>query len=87
MRKDIDAIKELLDDFPVQMEWHDTEELASYLVGHGVTVNNRYGYWIPYLDGESIMPERYYQCSVCGRRGYMTTPMYCVCGSKNVIKE
>ena len=83
MRSDIDAIKALLDDFPVQMEWHDTEELASYLVMQGVTVRGRHGYWIPYLDGDSIVPERYYQCSVCGRRGYMGTPMYCVCGSKN----
>lgn len=28
----------LLDDFPVQMEWHDNEELADHLVANGVTV-------------------------------------------------
>lgn len=27
------------------------------------------GEWIPYLDGEHIMPERYYECSVCASRG------------------
>ena len=41
----------LLDDFPVQMEWHDTEELADYLIAHGVTVRQTvvgetvYGFW------------------------------------------
>lgn len=29
---------ELLDDFPVQTEWHDNEELADHLISHGVTV-------------------------------------------------
>lgn len=28
------------------------------------------GEWISYLDGEHIMPERYYSCSKCGDRGY-----------------
>lgn len=26
--------------------------------------------WISYLDGEHLMPERYYQCSECGARGF-----------------
>lgn len=26
--------------------------------------------WISYLDGEHLMPERYYQCSGCGARGF-----------------
>lgn len=29
-----------------------------------------YGHWIEYLDGEGIMPDVYYQCSVCGARGF-----------------
>lgn len=45
-------------------------------------VEVRHGYWIPYLDGEHIMPERYYQCSECGRRGYTRRYPYCNCGAK-----
>lgn len=44
----------------------------------------KYGEWIGYLDGDSIMPERYYQCSECGSRGYRKKYNYCaVCGAKN----
>ena len=33
-----EKLVELLDNFPVQMEWHDNEELADHLIAHGVTV-------------------------------------------------
>ena len=40
------------------------------------------GEWIPYLDGEHIMPERYYSCSKCGNRGYPSKKNFCVfCGA------
>lgn len=40
------------------------------------------GEWIPYLDGEHIMPERYYSCSKCGNRGYQSKKNFCVfCGA------
>lgn len=42
----------------------------------------RHGHWISYLDGDHIMPERYYQCSECGRRGYTKMYPYCNCGAK-----
>lgn len=42
----------------------------------------KHGYWISYLDGEHIIPERYYQCSECGRRGYTKMHPYCNCGAK-----
>lgn len=45
-------------------------------------VEVRHGRWISYLDGEHIMPERYYQCSECGRRGYTKMHPYCNCGAK-----
>lgn len=40
-----------------------------------------HGEWIPYLDGDSIMPERYYQCNHCGRIERRREP-YCHCGRK-----
>lgn len=40
------------------------------------------GGWVPYLDGEHIMPERYYRCSKCGDRGYMRKRNFCPsCGA------
>ena len=39
------------------------------------------GEWIAYLDGEHIMPERYYSCSKCGDRGYPSKRNFCdFCG-------
>ena len=29
---------DLLDNFPVQMEWHDNAELANYLISNGVEI-------------------------------------------------
>lgn len=37
------------------------------------------GEWVPYLDGEHIMPERYYRCSKCGDRGYTRKRNFCPC--------
>lgn len=37
--------------------------------------------WISFLDGESIMPERYYRCLKCGRVERRREP-YCHCGAK-----
>ena len=41
-----EKLVELLDNFPVQMEWHDNEELADHLITHGVTVQE----WISVKD-------------------------------------
>ena len=40
----------------------------------------RHGRWISYLDGDHIMPERYYRCSRCGRVESSRQP-YCHCGA------
>lgn len=36
-----------------------------------------HGHWIRYLDGEHIMPEAYYQCSVCGARRFSRPRAVC----------
>lgn len=41
----------------------------------------KHGQWIPFLDGDSIMPERYYRCSKCGRVEEQKE-LYCHCGAK-----
>ena len=42
----------------------------------------RRGKWIAYLDGEYIMPERYYSCSKCGGRGHLSKRNFCdFCGA------
>lgn len=38
------------------------------------------GRWISFLDGDHIMPERYYRCSRCGRVESRRQP-YCHCGA------
>lgn len=40
-----------------------------------------HGWWISFLDGDHIMPERYYRCSRCGRIESRRQP-YCHCGAK-----
>ena len=40
-----------------------------------------HGRWISFLDGDHIMPERYYRCSCCGRVESRLQP-YCHCGAK-----
>lgn len=44
-----------------------------------------HGRWVPFLDGDSIMPERYYRCSRCGRIERQSEP-YCNCGAKMDLK-
>ena len=40
------------------------------------------GEWIPYFDGDHIMPERYYECSRCSSRGYRMKRNFCpACGT------
>ena len=46
----------------------------------------KHGRWIWFLDGDSIMPERYYKCSVCGRVEWDKEP-YCHCGAKMDLEE
>lgn len=41
--------------------------------------------WIPYFDGEHLMPERYYQCSGCGARGF--PQQYSACPSCTAIMK
>ena len=40
-----------------------------------------HGKWISFLDGDHIMPERYYRCSRCGRVESRRQP-HCHCGAK-----
>ena len=40
-----------------------------------------HGRLISFLDGDHIMPERYYRCSRCGRVESRRQP-YCHCGAK-----
>ena len=43
----------------------------------------RHGRWETYLDGDRLMPEQYYKCSICGDRGYRFRGNYCPnCGAK-----
>lgn len=55
----------LLDDFPVQMEWHDNEELADHLIANGVTFaadNNVGSKWIPVTER---LPQEFVSVLVC----------------------
>lgn len=40
-----------------------------------------HAWWVSFLDGDHIMPERYYRCSRCGRVESRRQP-YCHCGAK-----
>jgi hypothetical protein len=77
-------IIDLLDEFPVQMEWHDNADLANFLLSHGVTVQEC-GHW---EDDHGD-----YVCSCCHTvftddivwlvRGESNEPNYCPhCGAK-----
>ena len=46
----------------------------------------RHGQWISFLDGDYIMPERYYRCSRSGRVESSRQP-YCHCGAKMDLEE
>lgn len=63
-------------------EYCHKEKCPLYKVPAADVAEVRYGKWISYLDGDHIMPERYYQCSECGRRGYTRMHPYCNCGAK-----
>ena len=41
-----EKLVELLDDFPVQTEWHDNEELADHLIANNITLQE----WISVND-------------------------------------
>lgn len=45
-----------------------------------------HAWWVSFLDGDHIMPERYYRCSRCGRVESRRQP-YCHCGAKMDGKE
>lgn len=49
-------------------------------------VEVKHGRWVSFLDGESIMPERYYRCSIC-RRVERNKEPYCNCGAKMDLEE
>ena len=42
----MEKLVELLDNFPVQMEWHDNEELADHLIANNTTLQE----WISVND-------------------------------------
>ena len=59
----------------VNGEWRDDN-------GDAIEISRvRHGRWISFLDGDSIMPERFYKCSRCGRVERRKEP-YCHCGAK-----
>jgi hypothetical protein len=46
-----------------------------------------HGRWIMYLDGDSIVPDRFYRCSECCDRGWGRKWPYCPnCGAKMDLK-
>ena len=55
------------------------DKLAKVPAADGAEVVHRR--WISFLDGDHIMPERYYRCSRCGRVESRRQP-YCHCGAK-----
>lgn len=58
------------------------EHIADHLLANGVVVREK-GEWVPYFDGDSIMPERYFQCSNCGSRGWIKRRNFCPnCGAE-----
>lgn len=63
-----------------QSEWEEIEEAINAAPAADV-VPVVHGKWISFLDGDHIMPERYYRCSRCGRVESRRQP-YCHCGAK-----
>lgn len=63
-----------------------TDEEIEFTIDRIPTVNAVevvHGRWISYLDGDSIMPDRYYRCSECCDRGWRRKWPYCPnCGAK-----
>ena len=80
-----EKLVELLDNFPVQMEWHDNEELADHLITHGVTVQEEAKlYWKPVKPGEWNLT-----CSACDSHlGCKENANFCPeCGAKFVYPK
>lgn len=63
-----------------QSEWEEIEEAINAVPAADV-VPVVHGKRISFLDGDHIMPERYYRCSRCGRVESRRQP-YCHCGAK-----
>lgn len=77
------------------MEHHEIGKYPSIMLGEALDlaisalrgptreqVERMQGEWIPYLDGEHIMPDRYYKCSKCSSRGYRRKRNFCPhCGT------
>lgn len=61
-----------------------TQEINSIPAADAVPVVH--ARWVSFLDGDHIMPERYYRCSRCGRVESRRQP-YCHCGAKMDGKE
>ena len=57
---------ELLDDFPVRMEWHDNDDLADYLISNGVTVQE----WIPASEPPKKITNKVIVLCKNGYRGF-----------------
>lgn len=88
----------LLDDFPVQMEWHDNEELADYLIAAGVAIEAApvvHGRWNK-CDQGGFSIKGFMACSVCdvmipdtdNNRYCMAHLHYCPkCGAKMDLEE
>ena len=57
-------LTELLDNFPVQMEWHSNEELADHLIANGVTIQQ----WIPVTERLPTTDGRF-MVTIKGRSG------------------
>ena len=64
---------------PYIADWRFDEMIEKLPAADVVSVVH--GRWISYLDGDHIMPERYYRCSRCGRVESSRQP-YCHCGAK-----
>lgn len=63
-----------------QSEWEEIEEAINAAPTADVAPVV-HGWWISFLDGDHIMPERYYRCSRCGRVESRRQP-YCHCGAE-----
>lgn len=61
-------------------DWDKAKQALASVPAAGV-VPVVHGKWISFLDGDHIMPERYYRCSRCGRVESRRQP-YCHCGAK-----
>lgn len=56
-------------------------QLAAHLITNDVAIQ-KHGAWISFLDGDHIMPERYYRCSCCKSIERRNLPYCPWCGAK-----